>query len=455
MRIRIKLTVLATILAGLSFIIIYVVDRFKISGIRFGYELVLPVLVFSAMVMYLYADSIVKRIERLTGKIDLITQGSYEFSIAPLTDDEIGNLEKEIDKLADFNKGIIRREKQEADKIQTILSGIKEGVVVLDQLGRVILINSAVEGMLRKNQQIIEHKPLMFLVRCPRLEEFVAGILEERAEGSIEITIKEKIYTAWVKALLDEDTLVGAVLVLRDITELRRLERLRTEFVGNVSHELRTPLTSIKGFIETLLSGAGEDRELRERFLHIIQDESLRLQGIIDDLLTLSRIENRNIDLTTDRSKLSFVQNAYEKIRPVIESYAEAKGLEIKLNIPGDLSSVAMGEDLMSQVLLNLMENAVKYTSKGFVMLNCYQKEEEIVVEIRDTGCGIPRESLPRIFERFYRVDKARSRELGGTGLGLSIVKHIIEGSGGTIEVHSQEGEGSVFICKLPRSQVQ
>lgn len=450
MKIRFKITVIATFLAGLSFIILYIVNKYKLSGIRFGYELLFPVLLFSGMIMYLYADKLVSRIDKLVSKIDLIVEGKYEFNISPVPRDELGKLEEALDKLAYHNAGIIRREKQEAHKIQTILSGIKEGVVVLDQLGRIVLFNSAAQEMFNRSQKTVQGKHLLHLVRNAELESFVASVLSGQEEGSIEFAVKESVYNAWVSVLKDENLPVGAVLVIRDVTELRRLERLRTEFVANVSHELRTPLTSIKGFVETLLNGAGEDRELRERFLYIIQAESLRLQRLIDDLLTLSRIENKG--LKGESQKLSFVQNAYEKIKPVVEQYAKAKGLEIIVNIPQDLPSVRMGEDLLSQVLLNLMENAVKYTAKGRVKLNCRWDEQYVIMEVSDTGCGIPPESLSRIFERFYRVDKARSRELGGTGLGLSIVKHIIEGSGGKITVSSEVGVGTTFTCYLPRT---
>jgi two-component system phosphate regulon sensor histidine kinase PhoR len=190
---------------------------------------------------------------------------------------------------------------------------------------------------------------------------------------------------------------------------------------------------------------------VRDRFLTIIQSESLRLQSIIDDLLTLSRIENKQKSLKNEVQRLSFVQNAFAKIKPVIESYAEAKGLEIKVKIPAELPYVLMGEDLLSQVLLNLMENAVKYTAEGHVAINCWSEDKHVVVAIEDSGCGIPEESLARIFERFYRVDRARSREMGGTGLGLSIVKHIVEGSGGKIVVSSEVGQGTTFTCYLPR----
>ncbi len=451
MNIRNKLTVLAVLLSGVSFLIFSLIQKYEPLGLRFGYELIVPVLILTGMVMYLYADNLMNRIEKSVSKVDMIVKGKYLFNSSPIEKDEIGQLEEELEKLAHYNVGLIRREKKEAHTIQTILSGMKEGVIILDQLGRIILINSAIEDMFNRSQRTLEGKPLMYLMRNQELDDFVGEILNGVQAGNVELQARNNIYTVWVSVLKDENAVLGVVLVVRDITELRRLEKMRTEFVANVSHELRTPLTSIKGFVETLQDGAAEDKEVRDRFLSIIQSESLRLQSIIDDLLTLSRIENKHMGLKNEVQRLSFVQNAFEKIKPVIESYAEAKGLEIKVQIPVDLPYVLMGKDLLSQVLLNLMENAVKYTAEGQVAINCWAEEKHVVVAIEDTGCGIPKESLSRIFERFYRVDKARSREMGGTGLGLSIVKHIVEGSGGKIVVSSEVGQGTTFTSYLPR----
>jgi len=228
---------------------------------------------------------------------------------------------------------------------------------------------------------------------------------------------------------------------------------MRTEFVANVSHELRTPLTSIKGFVETLLDGAAEDPSLRERFLKIIQAETLRLQRLIEDLLTLAHFEGRDNRSGLGSDKVSCVQEAYETIKPVILSFAQAKGIRVEVDLPETIPPLLIGENLLSQLLLNLLENAVKYTTEGRVWLRAYVGQEYIHLEFGDTGCGIPEEMLPRIFERFYRVDKARSREEGGgTGLGLSIVKHMLEGIGGKISVTSQLGVGTVFTCDLPRA---
>lgn len=327
---------------------------------------------------------------------------------------------------------------------------MQEGVIALDQVGRVVLVNATAENIFDYTQDDLKGKYFIDVQGYSELEELVQSALEEGKSGVSEITLGERIVRVQVNPFLGEQDQIrprGAVIVGYDVTELRRLEQVRTDFVGNVSHELRTPLTSIKGFVETLLDGAADDPALRERFLTIIQRETLRLQRLIDDLLTLSRIENRRTDLVVSSSR---VQVAYEKIKPVISSYAKAKELELVVELPSDLPAVAMGPDLLSQVLLNLLENAVKYTTTGKIELSASQKDSVVYLEFKDTGCGIPEQDLPRIFERFYRVDKARSREQGGTGLGLSIVKHIVEGSNGKIGITSRLGLGSVFTCELP-----
>lgn len=449
MKIRAKLTAIAIFLASVSFITLYVVNEYGLTNVYFGIELLSPLVIISGMIMFLYADKLVTRMESIRNKIEMIVKGKYAFEVDLIDKDELGRIEKELNNLAYHNEGIIKREKQVSKTIHTILSGIKEGVVLVDRLGKIVLVNSAIEEMFGRNEKMIEGKPLMSLLRNPELDELIAGILKDKKESNIEIQIRDRIFSIWVSILAEEDSQVGAVVVIGDVTELRRLEKLRTEFVANVSHELRTPLTSIKGFVETLIEGAGDDKEVRDRFLKTIQQESHRLQRIIDDLLALSRIENKS-HKKGEKKHFSFVQNAYEKIEPVIESYAQAKGLKIEVRIPVDLPYVYIGEDLLSQVLLNLMENAIKYSAEGYVKLNCLAGEKQVIVEVSDTGCGIPEESLSRVFERFYRVDKARCREVGGTGLGLSIVKHIIEGSGGRIEVTSEVGKGSTFRCYLP-----
>ncbi|HVJ48211.1 two-component system histidine kinase PnpS [Desulfitobacterium sp.] len=401
-------------------------------------------------VIYYLANRFSHRLEKLNTIARAISKGDFNKAYFFDSTDELGQIGTEMIALAQKFKVHLQKNTQEAEKIQTILAGMQEGVVALDQVGRVVLVNAAAEKIFAHAQEELKGKYLTEVQSNGALQELVQNALEEGRSGSTELALGERTLRVQVNPFLGEETQTrprGAVIVCYDVTEIRRLEQVRTEFVGNVSHELRTPLTSIKGFVETLLDGAAEDPALRKRFLTIIQTETLRLQRIIDDLLTLSHIENRHGELGVSSSR---VQEAYEKIKPVIASYAEAKGLELVMKFKPDLPAVAMGPDLLSQVLLNLLENAVKYTAKGKVWLSASQSGSFVRLEFGDTGCGIPEQDLPRIFERFYRVDKARSREQGGTGLGLSIVKHIVEGSNGKLGVTSRLGSGSVFTCELP-----
>ncbi|HHY25951.1 MAG TPA: cell wall metabolism sensor histidine kinase WalK [Desulfitobacterium dehalogenans] len=421
------------------------------TGIRMDIDVLAMILaiLLPGGIVFFFASQFERRIRKINDAITGILQEEFRPAHHPEDSDELGTLSRAITNLGQQVNLSMLNNRQEAQKIQAILAGMQEGVISLDHVGRIVLLNRAAERLFGREQEAVRDKHFSELYGFEELEDLVTQALEKGISGQIELVTDSKlIIRAQVSPITGEKARSqGAVIVCYDITEIRRLELLRTEFVGNVSHELRTPLTSIKGFVETLLDGASEVPHLRERFLNIIHKETLRLQRLVDELLTLSRIENQRQGSGQGMSK---VQEAYEKIRPVIEPYAEAKKIELEIKIPRDLPEVGIGIDLLSQVLLNLMENAVKYTVKGKVWLHAFHDDGKILLEFGDTGCGIPEGDLPRIFERFYRVDKARSREQGGTGLGLSIVKHIVEGVKGKITVASELGSGSVFICELP-----
>jgi two-component system phosphate regulon sensor histidine kinase PhoR len=449
MKIKWRITGFYLLVNSLSLLLLWL-GIWSNAGLELHVDLITVVLAIflPGGIIYFLAHYFGERIESIYKSVRAVSQGKFHTLYLPDSSDELGKLSTEIVSLAQQIKGSIQRNTQEAQKIQAILTGMQEGVVSLDQVGRIVLVNSAAEKILGSTQEQVRMKYVTELCHYEELERLVTDALEHSQPGSTELNLAQRIIRTQVSPILGEnDRPRGAVIVCYDITELRRLEQVRTEFVGNVSHELRTPLTSIKGFVETLLDGAAEVPAHRERFLKIIQMETLRLQRLVDDLLTLSRIENRRGDQVGDQSR---VQEAFEKIRPVIEPYAEAKGITLEVKLPNELLPVSMGIDLLSQVLLNLMENAVKYTGEGKVWLHASQTKDYVLLDFGDTGCGIPQEDLPRIFERFYRVDKARSREQGGTGLGLSIVKHIVEGSKGKIGVSSQVGRGTIFFCQLP-----
>ncbi|MDA8229449.1 MAG: ATP-binding protein [Desulfitobacterium hafniense] len=454
MSIKWRLTGLFCLMTTFSLLLFWV-GASAVTGSRMlpvNLPLVVLAIVLPGSIVYIYVLTLSRRIERLNFTARKLAQGSFEEFNFEDSSDELGQLAIELSRLARQIENIIQKGTQEAQKIQAILKSMQEGVIALDHVGRIVLVNRAAEHIFGRPQEDVQSKYLIEMVRDSKLDDLVSRVLAGGQAGSIELLKAQRIVLTQVSPIIaDNGRTRGAVIVGHDVTELRRLEQVRTEFVANVSHELRTPLTSIKGFVETLQDGAAEQPALRKKFLDIIETETLRLQRLIEDLLTLSRIENKVLR-AEPTSKVSFVQEAFEHIKPVIETYAQAKGLQLMVDIPEDLPAVKVGKDLLSQILLNLLENAVKYTPEGSVWLKAAGDGALVVLEFGDTGCGIPAENLPRVFERFYRVDKARSREQGGTGLGLSIAKHIIEGSGGEIHVRSSVGTGTVFTCKLPRA---
>jgi len=256
----------------------------------------------------------------------------------------------------------------------------------------------------------------------------------------------------------EDGSVKGAVVVLRDLTQVRMLEAVRKDFVANVSHELRTPVASIRAMAETLLMGAREDPDSAERFLKIIHDESVRLSALLDDLLSIALLDADEYRL---EKKEVNVEQAIARVLQKVSPQLEEKGLCAQMHIPPTLHIMA-DEDALERILLNIIDNAVKYTPKGGeIVITARQQDQpptddvastrrEVCLAIADTGIGIPESELPRIFERFYRVDKARSREVGGTGLGLSIVKHLVERHGGRIDVQSEVGKGSTFTLTFP-----
>ncbi|MFZ3129592.1 MAG: ATP-binding protein [Desulfosporosinus sp.] len=457
MSIKWQLTGLFIVLTGLSLLLFWVGESVRIAANlqRIDYVSTFLAVLLPAGVIYFYTSQLSRRMEKLHLATQRIAKGDFGYLDLSDSTDEIGQFTTELNSLSRHVEMIVQNGTQEAQRIETILAGMQEGVVAVDHLGRVVLVNSAAERIFQRQGINRELKYLLELTYDSELEHLVRKVLSGQQPSAMREThIAQRTVQSKINPYFSgQGQIGGAVIVIHDVTELRRLEQMRTEFVANVSHELRTPLTSIKGFVETLLDGAAEDPALRDRFMKIIQAETLRLQRLIEDLLTLANSEGRDNRPRISSGKGSYVQKAYETIKPLILSFAQTKGIMVEVDLPETLPPLLIGEDLLSQLLLNLLENAVKYTSKGRVWLHARVGHEYIHLEFGDTGCGIPEEMLPRIFERFYRVEKARSREQGGTGLGLSIVKHILEEIGGTISVTSQLGVGTVFTCDLPRAK--
>ncbi|NGZ04671.1 MAG: PAS domain-containing sensor histidine kinase, partial [Nitrospira sp. WS238] len=344
-------------------------------------------------------------------------------------------------------------------QLLAVLTSMVEGVMVLDYRGHVLQVNPALERMFGISRVDARGRPCTDLFRHQQFNEFTAIILRSPAHHQDEIVLPLTGRCLQIEASPaggKRENEACVVLVFHDITDLRRLEKIRKDFVANVSHELRTPLTSIKGYVEALLDGAKDDPVASINFLDIILKQSDRLNLIIEDLLELSKIESGGISFKEEPIELrSLVERALSVVKPI----ADKNRHHLTTMIDAELPAVAGDEGRLVQVLTNLLDNAIKYTPEGGTITvgatrapleKLEPHANAIDISVADTGIGIPEQDRPRVFERFYRVDKARSRELGGTGLGLAIVKHIVEGHGGHVWVEANRPWGSRFVVRLP-----
>jgi two-component system, OmpR family, phosphate regulon sensor histidine kinase PhoR len=342
--------------------------------------------------------------------------------------------------------------RKEAEQ-QALFNSMTEGVLILNQGGHVQLVNQSLQRFFDLKNDL-RNQTIMEAFRLQELAELCRRVQQERVVQGHELELPG-INGRWLQvnaaAVLDrQGTQYGSILVFHDLTRLKQLENTRQEFVANVSHELRTPLSLIKGFVETLLDGAKNDPELSTRFLHTIEKHADRLTYLIEDLLTISKLESGQIVMNLHEVEL---RNEVDQVIEDLFSRASGKQVTLRNALPEGLKSKA-DADRLQQVLFNLVENAIKYGRlEGTVVIGGKPVEnDKIEVWVRDDGPGIPAEARERVFERFYRVDRARSRETGGTGLGLSIVKHIVQAHGGEVWVESEPGKGTTFFFTLPQA---
>ncbi len=361
--------------------------------------------------------------------------------------------EREMQLLAETRRQQDQEAAQKHAEQQALFNSMAEGVLILDQAGRVQLVNKSLQEFFGLKSDV-RTQSIMEAFRLQELAEVVRRLPEERIVQGIEIELPG-VNGRWLEvnasAVTDRSGKQhGSILVFHDLTRLRQLENTRQEFVANVSHELRTPLSLIKGFVETLLDGARNDPELSDRFLRTIEKHTDRLTYLIEDLLTVSRLESGQIVMNLHPVVL------HDEVAHVIDDLqarAVEKNVALRNCVPPELQATA-DADRLQQVLFNLVENAIKYgRADGSVMIGAETAEEgKLRLWVRDDGPGIPQEARERVFERFYRVDRARSRETGGTGLGLAIVKHIIQAHGGEVWVKSELGQGATFYFTLPQA---
>jgi two-component system phosphate regulon sensor histidine kinase PhoR len=417
-----------------------------------GASLALATLI-SLLLSYILSNVASRSLRTMAASAARIGNGDFGKRIPVTSSDEVGELAKVMNDMAVRIEDQMESISVEKTRLDTILRGMGEGMMVTDAQGIITLVNPAFRSLFAIRDEV-EGKPLMEITRHPALHDAFKIVLATKNERLEEISFtfadEKTILTHWVP-LLEDGSIQGVVAVFHDISDLKRLERVRKDFVANVSHELRTPVTVIKGYAETLLSNTRRTSpEQVTRFIEKIYSHSERLAHLIGDLLTLSELESGN--LAPALTPIS-IEGAVRHVTLLLEQKASDKGISIDLNRLTEAPPVLAERGRLEQVLINLLDNALKYTpANGSVTVSAAEAGNLVQVTVTDTGTGIPAKDLPRLFERFYRVDSARSRDQGGTGLGLAIAKHIVQLLGGDITVASTPGKGSAFSFTLKKA---
>lgn len=401
-----------------------------------------------AVIMTTLAAHLMSRTVRaFTDVAKRLSAGDLDARTRPAGDDEVAELGKALDQLASSLSGALGELRGERDLLGRVLDGMREGVLLVDKDGRVALTNPALREMLLLDANVSGRRPLE-LVRSADLKELLDRVANSGETGSSEIDLGElKPRRLLVHATPLAD-LGGTLAVFVDVTDMRRLENMRRDFVANVSHELRTPIATVLSAAETL-RGTGLSSESAEEFLDIIDRNAGRLHRLVEDLLDLSKVEAREFKLALEPLE---IESVVDQIVPLYRERVENKRVRISKELDADTLAIA-DRKALEQILSNLVDNALKYTSvESTVTIRSVRRDGMLDISVADTGPGIEDKHLPRLYERFYRADAGRSRELGGTGLGLSIVKNLTEAMGGSVAVTSQLGRGSTFTISLPRA---
>ena len=422
------------------------------------------VLLLAGFVTLLISRNVSRPLEQMKRSAEQFARGDFSERMLPVAKKtaslEIVTLASSMDRMAELLDEKIQAIVTHRNQLETVFSSMVEAVIAIDLEERVISINESAAKLFDVERSSATGKIVQQIVRNVKLQQEISNTLQTKEPVEDEIVLHEKdgdcfLQTHVVTLSNGHGEYVGVLVVMNDVTRLRRLENIRRDFVANVSHELRTPITSIQGYVETLLDGALDSREDSEKFLGIVLKQSHRLNSIIDDLLCLSRIE--------EDARQGDIRREQAPLLPVIESAiqtcqmkADKAGVQLECSCSKDIV-FKMNGPLIEQAIVNLIVNAITYSKvSDTVTVHCETMDSdgksEVEISVTDTGCGIPKEHLPRLFERFYRSDKARSRAVGGTGLGLSIVKHIAQSHGGTVEVESNEGVGSTFSLIIDAS---
>ncbi|WP_270893874.1 two-component system histidine kinase PnpS [Listeria welshimeri] len=409
-------------------------------------------LVIIAAISVFIARKITRPVNEIIEVSTDLANHKYDSRIHGKVSGELQDLSISVNMLAESLEKQMFEIKQNEQRLNAIVQNLVSGVMLINVDKQVIMTNRTMYQILGESE--ITGKPFYEVIKSFALSQLIETTFETKTMQQKEIILyfpREMILDASVSPILAEDgEITGIILLLHDITQIRHLENVRSEFVTNVSHELKTPVTALKGFAETLLDGAMYDEVLLKKFLTIIKEESDRLHRLIMDILALSRIEQNPV---TENIELVDVDEVIEQSARTIFEMATGKNIHVSVpekNITPVI--IETDRDKLQQILINLLSNAINYTPlNGKVEVKLIEHEAEVIIEVTDNGIGIPAKDIDRVFERFYRVDKARSRHSGGTGLGLSIVKHLVENCDGRIEVESQEEIGSTFRVTLPK----
>ncbi|MFD2926199.1 two-component system histidine kinase PnpS [Halobacillus naozhouensis] len=427
-------------------------DITKNIWLLIGFTLLLGIIAIFLVVFNVFSKYI-RPIRAASKAATELAEGNYNARTYEGHFGEAGQLSRSINVLARNLQDMMSTKGMQETQLEAVINNMGNGLILIDEKGYILIVNKAFlesfGGIKKEYIGYLYHDAIPY----PAIHETVQTIymFEETISEKFALPVhidRRHFEVTGAPIFSSNNKWKGIVLVFHDITEMKKLEQMRKDFVANVSHELKTPITSIRGFSETLLDGAMKDEAMMEQFMRIILKESGRLQSLIEDLLELSRVERDDFKLLVEEIEL---QNLLGELFPIIEHQAAQKSIRLDMSI--DEKATIQGDvSRLKQVFLNLLTNAVNYTGEaGLVQVSLQNHGESVSISIKDNGVGIPEEEISRIFERFYRVDKARSRNSGGTGLGLAIVKHIVEAHQGSIKVESEVNEGTTFEIILPK----
>jgi two-component system phosphate regulon sensor histidine kinase PhoR len=400
---------------------------------------VLVISILSLLIALFYSYNLTRPIRELIAASRRVAAGDFSAHVFLKRADELKELGDSFNSMSDTLSSFFAEITFQKEELNNIIFSIQEGLLVLDRKGTIVLSNESIRKALQASQ--IDGKLYWEVIREPQFSALIDRVAREKTRCADQITIQDSAFLCSATPLASQDK---TVVMCHDVTELKRVEKIKKDFVVNVSHELRTPLTAIKGFVETI----EDDIDDKNRgYLNIIRRNTDRLINIVEDLLLLSELEEKGAALSLEACDLKIM---LEQMQRIFEPRLKEKGLSLTISADQVLPDIMADAFKLEQVFVNLLDNAIKYTEKGGITVSLLQRNGRVLIEVQDTGIGIPPEHLPRIFERFYVVDASRSKQLGGTGLGLSIVKHIVLLHSGAIEVASTPGQGTKIIITLP-----